>query len=316
MFFGLLFAAIASFIVCWTTQPLFWTTPRPVPPIAPNELRRDVRWLVETFPGREARRPDVLAHAADELAAKLRTSGGRVWFQPYNVGGQTYINVRAQFGPAEGALVVVGAHYDVYDGLPGADDNASGVAALLAVGRRLGETPPKSPVELVVYTLEEPPHFGESTMGSAEHVRALLTERREVSAMLCLEMLGAFSDEHASQQYPIPGAEWFLPDRGNFIMLVGKLTEPLLTRRVKRAMQSASTLPVRSVNVPEVVTGVDWSDHRNYWAAAIPAIMITDTSFLRYPQYHTLADTPDRLDYVRMANVVEGVWSAVEELTR
>lgn len=298
----------------WITQPMFPGSPKATPAVDPVALEADVRHLVEAFPGRSETRPEVLRAASDWIAQVLREAGGRAAFQEYAVGDRGYRNVRAFFGPEAGARLVVGAHYDACRGLPGADDNASGVAGLLALARSFRERPPAGPVELVAYTLEEPPHFRQSTMGSARHAAALRAEGAEVKAMLCLEMLGTYNDAPGSQRYPVPGLGLLYPDRGDFLVVVGDLASPRLVRKVKGAMAAASPLPVRSINAPSFVTGVDFSDHRSYWAAGIPAVMVTDTAFFRNPRYHTANDTPDMLDYPRMAQGLQGIRAAVDRL--
>lgn len=234
--------------------------------------------------------------------------------QSYEVHGALFTNVVARFGPEQGERVIVGAHYDACDGLPGADDNASGVAGLLALARMYQEHPPKLPVELVAFTLEEPPHFRLPTMGSVVHARSLAKEGAKVRAMICLETIGTFEDRPGSQTYPIPGLGGVYPDRGDFIAVVGDATSPLLVRKVKAAMASASPLPVWSINAPAAIPGIDFSDHRSYWAEGFPAVMVTDSAFYRNPRYHTARDTPDRLDYPRMAQVIQGVRVAVDRL--
>jgi Zn-dependent M28 family amino/carboxypeptidase len=124
-------------------------------------------------------------------------------------------------------------------------------------------------------------------------------------------MIGCFEDGARSQSYPLPFLSLFYPTRGNFIAVVGSLGQPRLARRVKAAMRAASPLPVRSINAPRAVPGVDFSDHLSYWREGYPAIMITDTAFYRNPRYHTTGDTPETLDYARMAQVVDGVRAAL-----
>jgi Zn-dependent M28 family amino/carboxypeptidase len=134
--------------------------------------------------------------------------------------------------------------------------------------------------------------------------------------MLSLEMLGYFSDAPESQSYPNDLLRLFYPTRGNYIAVVGKLDQPWVVRRVKAAMRSAASLPVYSINAPRSMPGVDFSDHRNFWEAGYDAAMITDTAFYRNPHYHTSRDTPEKLDYKRMAMVVQGVYAAVVALAR
>ncbi len=244
-------------------------------------------------------------------AASLREAGGKVEDQAFQVRRITYRNVLAHFGPATRERIVVGAHYDAAGPFPGADDNASGVAALIELARLLGETPPSIHAELVAYTLEEPPHFTSPAMGSAVHARSLKARGIAVRAMIALEMLGYFTDAPGSQAYPLPIFKLFYPSRGNFIGVVGKLGQGALVRRVAKAMRRAAPLPVHSISAPTSLQGVDFSDHRSYWKVGYEAVMITDTAFYRNPNYHTEFDTPETLDYGRMARVVEGVRAAV-----
>ncbi|MBI5543280.1 MAG: M28 family peptidase [Deltaproteobacteria bacterium] len=286
-----------------------------VPAVDPRRLEAHVRMLSETLVPRDHRHVENLDRAARYIAQALRESGAGVEEQPFEVEGRVYRNVIARFGPVSGALVVVGAHYDAYEELPGADDNASGVAGLLELARLLGAHPPEGEVELVAYTLEEPPYFRSENMGSARHASSLKSRNVDVRAMLALEMIGYFSEEAGSQHLPIKLVEPVYPDRGNFVAVVGRLADGQLTRTVEAAMQGATPLAVCSLNAPRDVRGVDLSDHHAYWDAGFPALMVTDTAFFRNEAYHTAGDTADRLDYARMAQVVRGVWAAVRSLT-
>src|SRR5262249_25628366 len=174
-------------------------TPASAPVVDPAKLSEHVEALATTFSPRDWRHPENLDRAADYIRQALEEAGGAVRDQPFEVRGKTYRNVIASFGPASGPVVVVGAHYDTAGPLPGADDNASGVAGLLELGRLLGASPPKVRVELVAYTLEEPPFFRTDRMGSAVHAEALKAAGVEVRAMISLEMLGCYSDAPRSQ---------------------------------------------------------------------------------------------------------------------
>lgn len=171
-------------------------------------------------------------------------------------------------------------------------------------------------VELVAFSLEEPPYFRTAQMGSAIHAASLKKSGVQVKAMLSLEMIGYFSDVPGSQRYPASLLGAFYPSQGNFIAVVGTLGDGLLVRRVKMAMRGASTLPVYSINAPAFVPGVDFSDQLNYSKAGYNSAMITDTAFYRNPNYHTFEDTPEKLDFRRMALVVQGVYAAVISLTK
>lgn len=298
---------------CALTQPgVRARKPSPVPRRAdPVRLEADVLKLAVTFAPRHFAR-DELDRAADWIRAELEAAGGRVVEQPYEAEGHRYRNLIASFGPEDGERVIVGAHYDVCDELPGADDNASGVAGLLELARLLGATKNLARrVDLVAYTLEEPPFFRTEYMGSWVHAASLKKDGVKVRAQVTLEMIGFFSDAPNSQEFPVPALRYLYPTTGNSIAIIGKMGAGRLTRRIKGAMKGASDLPVLSMNGPASVPGVDFSDHRSYWAHGYPAVMITDTAFYRNANYHTAGDTPDTLNYERMGDVVDGVFQAV-----
>jgi Zn-dependent M28 family amino/carboxypeptidase len=273
-------------------------------------LEAHVRALVGFTP-RDETHPENLDRAAAYILRELHDAGGEVEDQAFEANGAIYRNVIARFGTATRERIVVGAHYDAAGPYPGADDNASGVAGLLELARLLGETPPTAQVELVAFTLEEPPWFASPAMGSAVHAASLKERGIPVRAMIALEMIGYFTDAPGRQQYPLPILKLCYPSQGNFIGVVGKLGQGALVRRVRNAMRRASPLPVHSLSAPRSLPGVDFSDHRNYWDAGYQAVMITDTAFYRNPSYHTADDTPETLDYERMAMVVQGVYGAV-----
>ncbi|MFP2908878.1 M28 family peptidase [Pyxidicoccus sp. 3LFB2] len=286
----------------------------PQPAVDPDSLRASVRMLSETFHPRDASHPENLERAADYLAERLAKAGGQVESQPVPAGGREYRNIIARFGPEDGERLVIGAHYDSVHGTPGADDNASGVAALLELAVLLGREAPLLRVDLVAYTLEEPPYFSTAHMGSAVHARALKQAGAKVRAMLSLEMLGFFSDAPDSQDYPMPALRLRYPDTGHFIGVVGIPGDGGLTDAVARAMRAASPLPVESLVAPPGLAGVDFSDHASFWEQGFRALMVTDTAFFRNPRYHTARDTWDSLDYVRMAQTVQGVYAAIRTL--
>ncbi|HLM67945.1 MAG TPA: M28 family peptidase, partial [Longimicrobium sp.] len=267
-----------------------------------------------SFTPRDYLHPANLDRAAAYVGAELERTGGAVSEQPFRVQENTYRNVIAAYGPETGERIVVGAHYDAAGPYPAADDNASGVAGLIELGRLLGHAPPPVRVELVAYSLEEPPFFRTPHMGSAVHAHSLRLQGARVRAMFSLEMIGYFTDAPGSQQFPIGLLRAFYPSRGNYITVVGRMGEGRLVRRIRRAMAGASPLDVRSINAPRWVPGVDFSDHASYWNAGYPAVMITDTAFYRNPHYHTARDRPGTLDYARMADVVRGVYAAVLRL--
>lgn len=284
--------------------------------VDPQRLETHVRMLSETLSPRDAGHPENLDRVAAYIGQAFALAGGRVREQPYQIGRTTYRNVIARLGPDSKDRIVVGAHYDTAGPYPGADDNGSGVAGLIELAGLLAGTDLSVAAELIAYTLEEPPYFGSEHMGSAVHARALKAEGVKLRAMFSLEMIGFFTDRPDSQYFPLPGLSLFYPSTGNFIAVVGRTGQRGLVRRIEQAMSRAGHLPVHSIAAPRLLPGVDLSDHANYWDQGYPAVMITDTAFFRNPHYHTRSDTPETLDYRRMAQVVAGVYEAVRELSR
>ena len=274
---------------------------------SPDALRTHVMFLTQDVSPRGARNPENLDRAAEYIADAFRRSGGRVEMQAFDARRRTYRNVIVHFGPDHGATLVVGAHYDAFcetGDLPGADDNASGTAGLLELARLLGHHPPRVPVALVAYSTEEPPFFGSDQMGSAVHAESIA--KQSVAGMICLEMIGYYSEKQA---WPNRLFELLYPSRGDFIAVGGGWKDRTLVRHVKRAMLGAGGIDVESFTGPRET--LDASDQRNYWNRGIPAVLVTDTAFLRNPHYHTSRDTFDTLDYGKMARVVDGVFNAV-----
>lgn len=284
-------------------------------PVDPAALRAAVEALVTRFAPRDHEHPENLARAASWLRERLAAAGAAVSEQRFEVDGRAYRNVLAAFGPDTPERIVVGAHYDTAGDQPGADDDASGVAGLLALAPLLAASPPPLRVVLAAYPLEEPPHFATGRMGSAVHARALAAAGASVRLMISLEMIGAFSDAEDSQRYPAV-VGWFYPSKGNFAAVVGKWGQGDAVRDVAGALRAASPLPVETLVAPESLEGVGFSDHRSFWAQGYDAVMVTDTAFFRNPRYHTQEDLPETLDYARMAEVVKGVHCAVQAVAR
>lgn len=312
---GVVLVLVAAWF--WLTQPLLARAqPNAVRTVDPARLEAHVRKLAIDFSPRDINHLENLDLAAAYIAGELTQAGGSVSEQRYRVENRSFHNVIARFGPDTPERIVVGAHYDAFGALPGADDNASGVAGLIELARLLGARSPALRIDLVAFSTEEPPYFGTTGMGSSVHALSLRKENARVRAMLSLEMIGYFSDERGSQHFPAGILSAFYPSTGNFIGVVGRVSDGLLARRVKSAMSEAAPLPVYSVSAPSVIPGVDFSDQLNYWHAGYKAVMITDTAFYRNVNYHTQRDTPEKLDYKRMAMVVEGVYAAVTDLSR
>jgi hypothetical protein len=234
----------------WMTQPLCVSRKKATPDSALelSRLEAHVRRIVLDFHPRDFGHPENMGRAAEYIGRELQSAGAEVSEQPFEANGATYRNVIGSFGPETRDVIVVGAHYDTDGEMPGADDNASGVAALLELGRLLSRARLSHRIELVAFALEEMPFFGTGAMGSAVHAASLRASGRRVRAMICLEMLGCFFDRPGSQRYPMPLLRLFYPGRGNFIAVVGNVGGLRVVRRVKRSMRAASDLPVYSIN--------------------------------------------------------------------
>ncbi len=276
-----------------------------------EDLERHVVYLTEKFVPRSSAYPDNLRKAADYISKELSLSSDNVSLQKFEVDSTEYVNVVTKFGPDSSDVMVIGAHYDAYSKLAGADDNASGVSGLIELGKLIATLDLTMQVQLVAYTLEEPPYFASENMGSYVHASSM--KDVNVKLMVSLEMIGYFSEEVGSQTYPMKLMDLFYPSKGNFIAIVDGLTTNNAAG-VKAAINRYTDLPAYSINAPKAVTGIDFSDHRNYWLFGFPAIMITDTAFYRNKAYHTAEDTYDRLNYKSMAQVIFGLFMYVKEL--
>jgi Zn-dependent M28 family amino/carboxypeptidase len=306
--FALMLFAILSF---WITQPLFSTSQSlSNVSVNPYKLQSHVEKISNEFYPRNCNSIVNLNKTADYIKAEFEKSGGKVSVQTFQAKGNTYQNIIVIFGDEASERIVIGGHYDSAFETRGADDNASGVAGLIELANLLGKQKPAKQVELVAYTLEEPPFFATEQMGSYVHAKSLKEKDVKISLMISLEMIGYFSDEPNSQKFPLSLLSLFYPNKGNFAVIVGDFTNIFTTRNLKSAMNG--DVPVYSANVPSFVNGVDFSDHRNYWNLGYNAVMITDTAFYRNFNYHTKDDTAEKLDYPKMAKIVEGVYKFIE----
>jgi hypothetical protein len=274
-------------------------------------LRIHVNALASLSPPRNAFNTSSLNLAAAYIESTVVFTGCAFREQKYLVKNNEYKNIIVTFGRGAKKPVVIGAHYDVADGQPGADDNASGVAGLLEIVRMLRKYEDKlgRQIEIVFYTLEEPPYFNTSHMGSYIHAKSLADSGRQIELMICLEMIGYYSNEKKSQTYPIGILNWFYPSTGNFISAIGDYHSGHYTNQIRRIINRYTKVPCRSLVAPGFIFGISLSDHRNYWKYNMKALMITDTALFRNHNYHSPDDKPETLDYFKMAEVVKGVSS-------
>jgi Zn-dependent M28 family amino/carboxypeptidase len=320
VFYGGLGLSVAAFAVLCTAMP--GHTFRSVPPPLDErearyetEIRAHVRSLAGVIGARGTDRGTTLRDARDYVEGVLSRAGYAPQRHTYAVDGVSCDTVDVEISgttrPRE--IVVVGAHYDSVDGAPGADDNASGVAGVLALakalhGRKLART-----VRFALFPNEEAPYFWTEQMGSLVYARELKARGDDVVAMLSLESIGYFSDRPGSQRYP-PPVGLLYPGRGDFIAFVGNLGSRSLVRRSVELFRGAARVPSEGAALPRRLPGVAWSDQWAFWEVGYPGVMVTDTAPFRNPSYHTLGDVPATLDYSRCARVVAGVEAVVSGL--
>jgi Peptidase family M28 len=279
-----------------------------------EELRGDVQKLAGEIGERNMARYSQLAAAADFIEASFSSAGLQPRRDTYQLHNLACHNIETEIPGVSTQIIVVGAHYDSVLGAPGANDNGSGIAALLALARRFANKHWGRTLRFLAFVNEEPPYFQTSQMGSLVYASRCKARGDQISAMISLETIGYFSDAPDSQIYPSPLLGAFYPKVGNFIGFVGNIGSRQLLRRVLSTFRQAERLPSEGAAVPAFIPGVAWSDHWSFWRQGYPAIMITDTAPFRYPHYHASTDTPDKLDYDHFALVVSGLENVIKDL--
>ena len=282
-------------------------------------LKQHVETIAAAFPRSSFHRKN-LNRVADYIHKTWEEMGLSVMEQVFHMPDMgeveeefPYRNVIVQFsGDGSSKKLVIGAHYDAISNTPGADDNASGIAGLIEIGRFLKENSISTPVELVAYVNEEPPFFGTEGMGSVRHAQKLQKEAQKLLGMISLEMLGYYSNQIGSQKFPLNIMRYFYPKKGNFIAFVSTTKNFSLVRKARRAFSKSSTFPVESFVGPAFIDGLISSDHYAYMIHGFPSMMITDTAYFRNENYHTPDDKPETLDYNSMAMVIEGICGMIK----
>jgi Zn-dependent M28 family amino/carboxypeptidase len=275
-------------------------------------LSRHVDRLAGVIGPRHVSQPARFAAAAAYVERELTDAGYAVVRETYTASGQEVANLIAELpgGAKKDEVVIVGAHYDTIPSTPGADDNASAVAMLIEVARLMRRLQPARTVRFIGFACEEPPSFHTGEMGSQMHARNCKARGERVCGMLCLEMVGYYATGPGSQQVPPAIPRLFhgaLPKDGDFLAAVGNLRSWRLLRQFRRGFKRAVRFPLFSIALPEAITEIRFSDNSSFWDQGYQALMITDTSFYRNPHYHMTSDTPDTLDYERMAQATLGV---------
>jgi Zn-dependent M28 family amino/carboxypeptidase len=261
--------------------------------------------------------PAELEAAARHIEVTLSDLGYGTAAQRFVVNGKEVRNIEVEVpgGAHAGEVVIVGAHYDSVLGAVGANDNGSGVAAMLELARLFKDARPARTLRFVAFVNEEPPYYESDEMGSRVYARRSRERGEHIVAMLSLETIGYYSDEPGSQQYPFP-LSLFYPSTGNFLAFVANLGSRGLLHEALGSFRRNAQFPSEGVAAPAFIPGVDWSDHGSFWEENYPALMVTDTALYRYPHYHTLEDTPDKVDYERLARVVTGLHGMLRDLAQ
>lgn len=280
-------------------------------------LCRDVTVLANDIGPRGTFAPDRYKLAEDFLTNALTKAGYPVKRLVYMEGDVECTNievtVRGRNDPKE--IIVVGAHYDSVMDCPAANDNGSGVAGVLALARSFSSYKPEKTIRFVLFANEEPPYFNFNSMGSQIYARACRKAGDNICGMVCLETIGCFSDAPNSQIWPHPALDLLLPSTGDFITLVGPSSAQDFIKICAEAFEKQVAISSVSAAAPDSIDQVLWSDHRGFNEVGYPAFMVTDTAPFRYLHYHKATDTPDKLDYVTMARVINGVEGMLREIT-
>lgn len=282
-----------------------------------TRTRENLRRHIAAIASREHNlfHPAELEAAARYIEAALGGFGFAVQAQRFRVAAGEVRNLEVEVKGAVRAeeIIVVGAHYDSVFGAPGGNDNGSGVAATLELARQFRDERPVRTIRFVLFVNEEPPFYRTDEMGSRAYAKRAKERGERIVAMFSLETIGYYSDEPGSQRYPFP-LGFFYPRTGNFLAFVSNLSSRALLHEVIALFRSHADFPSEGVAAPAFVPGVDWSDHQSFWHEGYPALMVTDTAPYRYPHYHAKTDTPDKVDYDRLARVTSGLFQMLKEL--
>jgi len=276
-----------------------------------EELRHDVYTLAGTIGERNSiTAPEAYADAATFIENAFRKAG----YTPRRLAYDPGVNIEAEIRGSD-EIVVIGAHYDTVVGSPGADDNASGVAAMLAIARRFAREKPARTIRFVAFANEEPPFFTTEQMGSWVYAQQCHERREHIVAMLSIEAIGYYSDAAGSQQYPAM-LEAVYPSTANFIAFASNLGSRALLQHCVEIFRRHATIASEGGALPEDIPGIGWSDQWSFWRFGYDALMVTDTALFRNPHYHGRSDLPDTLDYEQMSRTTEGLMAVVHSLSR
>lgn len=313
-------------VLClWAYSAMIWMpgqsyTAKLPPPTAEEQtltasLEKHVKTLATDIGSRNYGRYEELNTAKTYLEDFLIASGYDVTQQQYDIDSQSYSNLIAEKTGTRkpNEIVVVGGHYDSAFNAPGANDNGTGAAATLELAKMFADKSTHRTLRFVEFTNEEPPYFWTDNMGSLVYAKQMHRKDEKVVAMLSLETMGYFSEAPGSQRYPFP-VNLFYPQQGNFIAFIGNLPSGGLVRDAIASFRKSTLFPSEGVALPAWIPGIGWSDQWSFWQQGYPGIMVTDTAPYRYPHYHTEMDTPDKIDFQKLARVVTGLSQVIDDL--
>lgn len=266
---------------------------------------------------RNSRRPSAIEAARVYITRQLKEARYAVAEQPYAVSSRAAVNLEVTLPgrrPELGELVV-GAHYDTALGTPGADDNASAVAALIEIAAGLVGFEPRRTIRLVFYDTEEMPHFMLNEMGSQQHAALCLRERRNLRGMICLESIGYFARAQPAAGAPAWAIQLLRPMGGKHVVLVSNLRSAAFCYALFWNLLRAGWWRTLTLALPSRIKLIQLSDHRGYWEAGYRAAMVTDTALLRNPNYHQPTDLPETLDFNRLAKLTRALIGAIRRMS-
>lgn len=280
-----------------------------------KRIQNDLTLITKTEKSRNYKNIKTLNNVAEYIFNELSKTCDTVFYQKYLVNSIEYKNVIGRINSKnEKDKIVIGAHYDVAGDQEGADDNASGVTGLLELSRIIANNNIDKKIEYVAYTLEEPPFFRTKQMGSYIHARSLFENKEKIRGMICLEMIGYFDDRENSQNYPMESLKLIYGNKGNFITVVEKMGNGSFGKEVRKEMIKSNLIETKSFKGTSSTSGVDFSDHLNYWAFNYSAVMITNTAFYRNKNYHKPTDTMEKLDLNRMSLVIDELYLTLKNM--
>ncbi|WP_298497889.1 M28 family peptidase [uncultured Algibacter sp.] len=279
-----------------------------------TRVNTDLIPITQTPKSRNYQNIETLNSVANYINSELSKVCDSVTFQQFKVNGNVYKNVIGSIGIKHKERIIIGAHYDVCGNQQGADDNASGTVGLIELARLLSKEKLNYRIDFVAYSLEEPPFFRTPYMGSYIHANYLHTKKIKVKGMICLEMIGYYSEEKNSQNYPIKEMSLKHGNVADFITVVQSEKSGAFGKEMEALMKEQFLIKTINFKGSSLIAGVDYSDHLNYWKFDYPAIMITNTAFYRNKNYHTENDTIETLDIDKMCAVIEQLFLSIKQL--